>query len=129
MNDQPWGLIACARSEDVELSVDESIATPTVYEMTISLRSIELRISIRALEDVSTFKQFLLDHCKRSVFAEMRIGTLLGVPIRIVKDSEFVDRFYLRATGIGMIEVILVDPISQDLVNAAVQLVADISSL
>jgi hypothetical protein len=48
---------------------------------------------------VADLAQFLQSHVGREEFAENVIGTLGGMPIRVVKDDESADRIYLRAAG------------------------------
>jgi hypothetical protein len=50
---------------------------------------------------VGELSDFIRSHVGRADFAELPIGMLGGLAVRLVKDSEFEDRFFLRATGGG----------------------------
>ena len=61
----------------------------------------------------------------RTEYAELDVGTLDGMPVRLIKDDEHSDRFFIRAGIAGMVEVIIIDPIAADLVRAAESLAAE----
>lgn len=112
----------------VEISIDKSGTEPTIYEMTISLPSVELRFTIHGPDTALELSRFLSEHANRRAFAKQQIGSLCGMSLELIKDSEFADRFYLRATGSGMIDVSVVDPLTSDLIQAAIQLAHDITT-
>ncbi|MGA2499069.1 MAG: hypothetical protein ABSH20_15110 [Tepidisphaeraceae bacterium] len=128
MDEQVWGLVALGRAGQVELSIDESDSDPTTYVMTISLPLIELRFTIQDPHAALEFSRFLSEYANRQVFTKQQIGNSSGMPLELIKDSEFSDRFYLRAAAIGMIDVSIIDPVTNDLVQAAIQLAHDITS-
>ena len=75
-----------------------------------------------------TLSQFLTKYYQQTAFADLEIGTIAGLPVRIVKDSEYADRFFLVFAADGMIEITIVDPLAGDVVCAAEQLAADFTS-
>lgn len=128
MDEGMWALVGCARCGQVELSIDESVDTPGIFEMEVCLPSVELRFRIDGPGAVVALSRFLRDQYQRTVFAEMQVGTIFGVPVRIIKDDEHADRFWLRAAAGSMIDVPIVGVVTNDLVRAAEELMAEIAA-
>ena len=75
---------------------------------------------------VGELAEFLQTYAGRAEFAEMAIGTFGGAVVRVVKDSEFEDRFFIRATCTGpMVEFTLVGNAAKDFVSAVVEVTAE----
>ena len=124
-----WRHAACARSGQVELELDESVSEPTAYALTIKFPSVQLRFAIPDRTTTAALSQFLHGHSNQTVFAELQIGILNGVPVRVIKDSEHFDRFFMRAASEGMIDIEIVNPVTGDFVRAAKELAVEAAAL
>jgi hypothetical protein len=57
------------------------------------------------------------------------IGSFQGAPVSLIKDDEFADRFWLRASGAGqMVEVVLAADDLAEFTDAVAQAVQDLQS-
>ena len=75
---------------------------------------------------VGELAAFLRSHAGRAGFAELAVGTLGGLTVRVVKDDEFADRFFLRAAGGGLlVEFTLADGIECDFAQAVAEAAAE----
>ena len=75
---------------------------------------------------VGELAEFLQTYADRAEFAEMAIGSFGGASVRMVKDNEFEDRFFIRATCTGpMVEFTLVGNAAKDFVSAVVEVTAE----
>ena len=75
---------------------------------------------------IGELAEFLQTYAGRAEFAEMAIGTFGGAVVRVVKDSEFEDRFFIRATCTGpMVEFTLVGNAAKDFVSAVVEVATE----
>lgn len=71
---------------------------------------------------VGELAAFLRSHAGRAGFAELVVGMLGGMTVRMVKDDEFTDRFFLRAAGGGMlVEFTLAGGIEGDFAQAVAE--------
>lgn len=77
---------------------------------------------------VGELSHFLRSHVGRAVFAELPIGSLGGLAVRMVKDSEFEDRFFLRATGSSLVEFTLAGGMESDFARAVAEAAAEFDS-
>jgi hypothetical protein len=87
--------------------------------LTLGLPGVELSFQVAGLDSAHMLSAFLREMYGRKVCAEVSIGVLDGLAVRIVKDDEHADRFFVRAAGEGMIDLTVVDPVAGDLVRAA----------
>jgi len=75
---------------------------------------------------VGELAAFFRMHAGRTGFSELVIGSFGGSHVRVVKDDEFADRFFLRAAGGGMlVEFTLVDPAAQEFAAALAKAAAE----
>jgi hypothetical protein len=75
---------------------------------------------------VGELAAFLRSHAGRAEFAELVIGMLGGLTVRMVKDDEFGDRFFLRAAGGGwLVEFTLAGGIEGDFAQAVAEAAAE----
>jgi hypothetical protein len=77
---------------------------------------------------VGELSNFLRSHVGRADFAELPIGTLGGLAVRMVKDSEFDDRFFLRATGSSLVEFTVAGGMENDFARAVAEAAAEFDS-
>lgn len=122
-DDRTWGLSAYGRSGEVEVSINEIISGERrQFSMEISVPGTQICFRIRDLNTASELFSFLRDHQNRKIFAEIEAGEM-GVPVFLVKDDEFVDRFFLRAQDHLTLE--FADHVAGDLVDAMGQCADD----
>lgn len=68
---------------------------------------------------VGELATFLHSHAGREQFAELVVGSIGGIVVRVVKDDEFADRFFLRAAGVAwLVEFTLVGGAAQEFMAA-----------
>jgi hypothetical protein len=129
MGERSWGLTAVARSGQVALDLDGSNDSgPVAYMLTVALPSIELRFELAGPDAMKVLSMFMRENHGQKRFAEMQIGVLDHLPVRLIKDDKHPDRFFIRAGQVGMIDVTIVDPDSADLARAAVELAAEVAT-
>ena len=64
---------------------------------------------------VGELAAFFGSHAGREAFAELVVGSFGGTVVRVVKDDEFPDRFFIRAAGGGsLVEFTLVGGAAQE---------------
>jgi hypothetical protein len=107
---------------DLDDSTDDG---PLTYMLTFALPSVELRFQVSSLDAVQAMSSFFRENYGQRKVAELEIGVLDGVPVRIIKDDEHLDRFFISAARGGMIRVTVVDPVASDLVRAMEELAAE----
>jgi hypothetical protein len=93
--------------------------------LTLGLPSVELRFEIAGPDATQALSVFMRESYGRKVSAELQIGVLDGLLVRIIKDDEHADRFFISAAREGMIHVTVVDPVAGDLVRATEELAAE----
>ncbi len=72
---------------------------------------------------------FLREHAGRLEFSEMVVGSFHNASVRLVKDDEFGDRFWLRASQDGlMVEFTLAADDLSEFTDAVAQAVEDLQS-
>jgi L-rhamnose isomerase len=126
MAERTWGLHALARSGEVALDLDESTDDrPRTYMLTLAVPGVELRFEIASADASRRLSAFMGDNYGRKASAELQIGLLDGLPVRIIKDDEHADRFFIVAARDGMIHLTLVDPVSGQLLSATKELAAE----
>jgi hypothetical protein len=75
---------------------------------------------------VGELAQFLRAHASNKRFVELTIGMFNGVAVRVVKDEEFADRFFIRSAGVGsLVEFSLVGQAAREFAEAAAEAAAD----
>jgi hypothetical protein len=75
---------------------------------------------------VGELAAFLTAHAGREGFAELAVGSLGGLGVRMVKDCEFTDRFFLRAWGEGvLVEFTLAGLAAGEFIAAVVEAAAE----
>lgn len=128
MAERTWGLNSLARCGLVSLDLDESTDdAPVAYALTLVLPNVELRFEIAGPVAVRAFATFMRENLGRKVSAGFHLGVLGALPLRIIKDDEHADRFFITTASTSLVYVTIVDPIATDLVRATEELVADLS--
>lgn len=117
-----------ARSGQVELELDEAVGEQAGFALTMAIPPIQLRFDVSSTVVIAALSRFLREHYRQTAFAELQLGSLDGLPVLLIKDDEHPDRFFVRVTGSGMIDIEIVDPVASDLVKAAADLADEVST-
>ena len=126
MAERTWGLNSLARCGQVDLDLDESIDDgPQTYMLTLCVPSLELRFEIAGPDATGALSAFMRENYGRKASAELQIGVLDGLPVRIIKDDEHADRFFIIAARESIMHVTVVDPVAGDLMRASEELAAE----
>ncbi len=96
-----WGLAAIGRCADVSIDVDEAVSGPERWQMSIDLPQFQFRFTIPAPAIVGGFCDFLQQQLNHKTTGELPLGTLGNADVSIIKDDEFMDRFFLLAAADG----------------------------
>jgi hypothetical protein len=98
-------------------------------QMSIGTRSWTFRFGLSARDDVARILSFLREHTGRLEFSELLVGSFHDAPVRLIKDDEFADRFWLRAYRAGpMVEFVLAADDLTEFTDAVAQAVQDLRS-
>jgi hypothetical protein len=126
MSERTWELNSLARCGEVDLDLDESTDdSPLTYMLTLGVPSLELRFEIAGPGATRALSAFMRENYGRKASAELQIGVLDGLPVRIVKDDEHADRFFIIAGRESMMRVTVIDPVAGDLMRASEELAAE----
>jgi len=122
-----YGAAAVGRTSRFDVEIDEALRDATDLQMSIGTHSWTFRFALSARDDVARILSFLREHTGRLVFSELAVGSFNGAPVLLVKDDEFVDRFWLRARGVGqMVEFALAADDLVEFTEAVAQAVQDL---
>jgi hypothetical protein len=124
-----YGLAGVGSAGHFDVEIDEALDDPNDVQMNISTPGWSFRFNVSARSDVPRMLSFLREQTGSLVFSELAIGSFSGGPVLLIKDSEFADRFWLRATGTGqMIEFVLAGRDLADFTEAVTKAVEDLES-
>ena len=90
-----WGLMACGRSGETSIDIDESISGPEIYELEISISRWSLRFRIDDPSIVNDFLAFFENKKDRI----LQLGQFNDNEVQILRDDEFSDRFFIVIDG------------------------------
>ena len=125
--DTNWGCAAVGRSGDVSIDVDEAISAPDRWQIEIELSRFCLRFAIPTPSVVTQLCDFLECHLNQTTTDELRLGTLSNADVCIIKDDEFVDRFFLRVSADdGAVHHTLTGDVVSNLIAALKQAKSDL---
>jgi hypothetical protein len=93
--------------------------------LTLAVLAVELRFEIDSVDAAQALSAFMGENYGRKATAELQIGVLDGLPVRIIKDDERADRFFIIAARNSSIHVTVVDPVAGELVRATKELAAE----
>jgi hypothetical protein len=94
-----WEQVGFGRSGDTEICVDRTVADPCRWAMTIETQTWHLRFTIAGHSVAASLSDFLAAYRDRKEHHELVIGRFQNAEVRIVKDDEFADRFFLASAG------------------------------
>lgn len=124
-----YGAIGIGCTTRFEVEIDESLDDPNDLQMGISVRAWSFRFALTSRDQVERILAFLREYTGQLVFAEITVGSFQGAPVRLIKDDECVDRFWLRAyAGGGMVEFLLIGNDLTEFTDAVSQAVQDMQS-
>jgi hypothetical protein len=125
---QQWGLAALGSHGSIEIQLDEPLGHDGPWHLQISGKVWEFRFAVADAGNARDLSAFVKKHAGRKVFAEHLVGSFQSVPVVLVKDSGFADRFWLRIRGAGqMAEVTIQDEDAVALDKALDHLLADLA--
>ena len=123
-----WGVEGIGVHGDVSAELLSRVTGADGWLLQLSGPGWQFGITIDAPSAVSTAADFIDSVADQEEFAEHRLGLFQSADVVLVKDSEFADRFWLRARGAGqMIEVAVQGHATVALQRAMRQLAEDLS--
>ncbi len=124
-----YGAAAVGRTSRFDVGIDEALDDANDLQMSISTRSWSFRFTLFARDDVGRMFSFLREHTGRLVFSELAVGSFQGAPVRLIKDDELPDRFWLQVDQGGpMVEFVLAAEDLTEFTDAVAQVVRDLQS-
>lgn len=122
-----YGAAAVGKTSRFDVVIDEGIEDASALQMSISTQNWSFCFALSARDDVARMLSFLREHTGHLVFSEIAVGSFHGAPVRLIKDDEFADRFWLRANRDGaMVEFVLVAEDLIEFTDAVAQAVHDL---
>jgi len=98
-----YGVAAIGSAGRFDIEIDEAIDSPSEIQMGIATAEWSFRFNLSARTEVARINSFLKEQAGKTVFSESVIGSFLGAPVFLIKDDEFADRFWLRASAAGQV--------------------------
>jgi len=86
-----WGLLACGRSGQTDVDVDQSCGPEELLALEISTPSWSLRFRISEPGIIPGLARFLETNGEKSIIA----GTFDDIPVEMRRDREYGDRFFI----------------------------------
>jgi hypothetical protein len=125
-----YNAVAAGSTREFDVEIDEASDEANNIQMAINARGWSFRFALSAREDVRRMLSFLHEHTGHLAFAEVPVGSFHGVPVLLVKDDEFGDRFWLRALcgGGHMVEFVLAGDHLAEFMDAVRQTVEDLET-
>lgn len=124
------GLAGCGRSGEFDVAVDSIQAGDQKgWQLEIECRSWCFRFDLNGTGTVAALAEFLQMQNGQLKFGELELGMFHGAKVLIIKDDEFDDRFFLRASDEAsetLVRFTLVDGAGQHLATAARQAADDL---
>jgi hypothetical protein len=128
--EQDWGVSAYSRSGDIEITVCETCSGPERWQLTLEDRRFHLTFDIPNVQSVGDFLGFLNRFWQQSPWGEFQLGSVGNATVCIVKDEEFVDRFFIKVLGDqpsgGIVSYTLTEEVP-DLVKALESVLVDLT--
>lgn len=122
----PSGLAALGSAGGCVVEIDE-VTKDGTFQMSIAMAAWTFRFALTTRDETARMLAFLREHAGQLVFAEIVVGSFQGAAVRLIKDDEFADRFWLRSYGNGqMVDFVLA---AEDLAAFTVSVAAAVSDL
>jgi len=124
-----YGAAGVGSTSRFDVEINEALDNASDLQMSIRTRSWTFRFALSAREDVARMLSFLREHTGRLEFAEIIVGSFHDAPVRLIKDDEFADRFWLRAFRDGpMVEFVFGADDLTEFTDAVAQTFQDLQS-
>jgi hypothetical protein len=115
------------RTSRLAVEIDEALDDSGHVQMSINAPSWSFRFGLSSRDEVARILSFLREHAGRLEFSELVVGSFHGTPVRLIKDDEFADRFWIRSFADGlMVEFVLAADDLTEFTDAVAQAVADL---
>lgn len=123
-----YGLAAIGKTSRFDIEVDGAIEN-SALQISISTQSWTFRFALPSRNEVARMLSFLREQNGHLTFSELTVGSFHGATVRLIKDNEFADRFWLRALGdYQFVEFVIVADDFIELTNALAQVVEQLQS-
>ncbi|MDB5335263.1 MAG: hypothetical protein JWN70_882 [Planctomycetaceae bacterium] len=123
-DDDNFGLAALGTSGD--FTVEVLCRSDDEYFLSVESRLWSFGFQLVDRSTVHQLGVFLRTHAGRTAFADLVVGDFGGEMVRIIKDDEFPDRFFLRAAGGGaLIDFTFINGSADDFAVAVVEAAAE----
>ena len=97
--------------------------------MSIDAEAWSFSFGLSNRSDVDHIMAFLREHKGRLAYSKLEVGSLFNVPVLLIKDDEFADRFFLRSAGKGqLVNFTFVADELEDLLDATAQAAQDLQA-
>src|SRR5262245_16465942 len=124
-----YGAAGIGSTSRFDVEIDEALDDSDDMQMCISTRGWSFRFSLSSRAHASHMLAFLREHTGSNVLSELVVGSYLGAPVLLVKDSEYANRVWLRAFRDGeMVEFVLVADDIIEFTGAVAQAAKDLES-
>ena len=132
MTSKEYGAAGVGCTSRFNVCIDEELEAPDHIQLCIDGRTWSFRFTLTSRNEAVQILSFLREHTGRLAFAERVIGAFHGASVRLIKDDEFADRFWIRAFADGgddgMVDFVLVAEDLVDFTEAMAQAVQDLQS-
>ena len=126
---QNYRAVAVGSTSRFGVEIDEAHDDANDVQMSINARGWSFRFGLSARDDAGRMLSFLREHTGRAMFSQLLVGSFHGAPVLLIKDDEFTDRFWFRASGAGqMVEFVLAADDLAEFTDAVAQAVDDLQS-
>jgi hypothetical protein len=123
-----FGLAAYGVSGKWEISLHQAIDSPESYSITFNGPEIELSVFISGIKILTEVLSFLERSKGKKHFEEIEIGHDSATSVKIIKDDEFSDRYYINlASSENRLIITLWDKDIDQIILALTQLIDDLS--
>jgi hypothetical protein len=126
---QPYGVAATGTAGRFVIEILEIADGTAASLMSIEAGAWSLCFALDDDGNTAQILSFLREHTGRVRFSELVIGSFFDAPMVLIKDSEFPDRFWLRAFADGhLLEFVLAADTLTEFTDALAQVVHDLNS-
>ena len=124
-----YGAAGVGSTTRFDVEIDEAFDDPNDVQMGIKARGWSFRFALSSRDDVARILWFLREHTGRLALSELVVGSFHDAPVLLIKDNEFADRFWLRASGdCVLVEFVLAADDLTEFTDAVAQAVDDLQN-
>jgi len=122
-----YGTAGFGRTSHFVVEIDEALDDSGHVHMSINAPCWSFRFALTSRDEVARILSFLREHTGRLEFSELVVGSFHAIPVRLIKDDEFADRFWFRSFADGhMAEFVLAADDLTKFTDAVALAVADL---